>query len=402
MKNFAMALVLAAACHLNLAAQSGRKGVPSVVKAPPIQQTQAGKEAELSEAAEGYSESAPNAPRRLVVDKNKNRDKQKPAPSSQPAVSPNADAVAGDEEEVIKIDTSLVSIPVSVNDRNGFYIPNLRREEFKIFEDGQEQEVAYFGTTDQPFSVVLLIDVSPSTEYKISEIQDAASAFVRQLKPQDKVMVVQFDQSVDVLQELTGDREKIFRAIRRADWGNGTSIYDAVENTLRKQLAEIEGRKAVVLFSDGVDTTSFRSSFGKSLQLAEESEAVFFPIYYNTYLDSIGAGGGNGPMTTPPILGRPQRNRGMRGVSAAEYATGRAYLTELANSTGGKLFRPDSTPGGLTAAFESIAEELRRQYQIGYYSSNPGQPGQKRQIRVRVMRPKLVVRARDSYIAGTK
>jgi Ca-activated chloride channel family protein len=89
-----------------------------------------------------------------------------------------------------------------------------------------------------------------------------------------------------------------------------------------------------------------------------------------------------------------------RGASAEEYALGRKYLEDLAGITGGRVFRPDSTPGGLTAAFEGIAEELRRQYNIGYVPKNEGKPGQRKQIRVRVDRPNLAVRARDSYVVG--
>jgi VWFA-related protein len=135
---------------------------------------------------------------------------------------------------------------------------------------------------------------------------------------------------------------------------------------------------------------------------AEESEAMIFPIYYNTFLNSRGIGTG-GVMSTPPTLGIPPTLGGGQGggTSSAEYTRGRAYLTELAAATGGRMFRPDSTPGGLTAAFEGIAEELRRQYNIGYYPQSEGEKGQRKQIRVRVNRPKLVIRTRDSYIVGT-
>jgi VWFA-related protein len=215
-------------------------------------------------------------------------------------------------------------------------------------------------------------------------------------------MVVEFDSSVNVLTEPTLDRDKIQRAIRKTGFGDGTSLYEAVGRTLTKYLAKIEGRKAVVLFTDGVDTTSWRAGYNDTLEDAEESEAVVFPIYYNTFLQNVGIGGG-GPMSTPPTLGLP----GSIGVKATqqiaeEYARGRTYLTELANVTGGKVFRAESTPGGLAAAFESIAEELRRQYILGYYPENPGSPGDRKAIRVRVNRPRLVIRARDSYIVGSQ
>ncbi|HEX8288159.1 MAG TPA: VWA domain-containing protein [Pyrinomonadaceae bacterium] len=404
MKKLTVVSLLILAFCLVVSAQSGRrvKTAPAPTSAPPIQITQ---EVQAVEESSGYSESAPNAPRTISArtggsQKSKKETKRKTKTSTPTADAQNT-ATANSDEDIVKVETNLVTIPVSVYDRNGLYIPNLRQSDFKIFEDGVEQEIAYFGTFDKPFTVILLIDVSPSTEYKIDEIQQAAIAFVDQLKTQDSVMVIQFDQSVSVLAETTNDRQKIYKAIRQTGFGGGTSLYDAVETSLGKRLSKIEGKKAIVLFTDGVDTTSSRASYESTVRDAEESEAMIFPIYYNTFLSSRGIGTG-GVMSTPPTLGIPPILGGGRGAgtSSAEYSRGRAYLTELADATGGRVFRPESTPGGLTAAFEGIAEELRRQYSIGYYPQNEGELGQRKQIKVRVNRPKLVIRARDSYIVG--
>jgi VWFA-related protein len=304
---------------------------------------------------------------------------------------PQPEIVDGDE--VVKVETNLVNIPVSVFDRNGLYIPGLHQQDFKIFEDGREQEIAYFGTTDKPFTVILLLDTSPSTAYKIEEIQAAARAFVDQLKPQDSVMVIEFDSDVHVLTEATNDREKIYKGIRRADFGDGTSLYDAVDFSLRKRLSKIAGRKAIVLFTDGVDTTSFKANYDSTLDEAEESDSLIFPIYYNTFFGNRGISSTSLPFPSPGTIFT-------RGVTAREYALGRKYLDELSMVTGGRVFRPEATPGGLTAAFEGIAEELRRQYNIGYVPDTEGKAGQRKQIKVRVNRPNLVIRARDSYIVG--
>ena len=316
---------------------------------------------------------------------------------SQPAAAGQSVAVADSDSDVVKVETNLITIPVSVYDRNGIYIPGLKAKDFKIFEDGKEQQIAYFGTTDVPFTVILLLDTSPSTSYKIEEIRGAARAFVDQLKPQDRVQVISFDYSVRVHGDATNDRQAIYKAIDKADFGNGTSLYDAVDTALRKQLAKIEGRKAIVLFTDGVDTTS-RRSYDETLDEAEESEALIFPIYYNTFFDQQGGLGNiNGGMI-PKI----NKQSTARGGSSEEYAIGRHYLDELAAYTGGRVFRPESTPGGLTTAFEGIAEELRRQYNIGYIPQEEGKAGQRKLIKVRVERPNLVVRNRDSYIVGVK
>jgi VWFA-related protein len=380
------------------AAQSGRKIQPTPT--PVVVQTE--------EEESSYSESAPSRQQRRIYPPNwrneRNKSKEKPAQSQKPAIkqpTPNqalppttASGEPIDETDVIKVETNLISIPVSVFDRNGLYIPNLRQSDFKIFEDGKEQEITYFGTSEKPFTVILLIDTSPSTAYKIDEIRSAARAFVEQLKPQDSVMVIEFDANVHVLTEATNDRQKIFKAINKADFGDGTSLYDAVEFSLRKRLSKIEGRKAIVLFTDGVDTTSFKASYDSTTIEAEESESMIFPIYYNTFFDN--RGGISSPF---PFPGQGGIMIG-RGNNAEDYALGKKYLEDLAEATGGRVFRPEATPGGLTRAFEGIAEELRRQYNIGYYPQKEGKIGERRQIKVRVNRPNLVVRSRDSYIVG--
>ena len=358
--------------------QSGRRGKPTPAPVPVQREG-------------GYSESTPK-PKRPVWTSPAQRANQKTTIVPKPI----ADTTADSEDEV-KVETTLVTIPVSVFDRNGLYVPGLDQRDFKIYEDGKEQEIAYFGTSDKPFTVILLIDTSPSTEYKIDEIRSAAVAFVDQLKPQDRVMVIEFDANVHVLTEATSDRQLIYKGIRKADFGGGTSLYEAVDFSLKKRLNAIEGRKAIVLFTDGVDTTSRgKTTYDSTLALAEESDSLIFPIYYNTYFDNRGGiGGGGGGWPGSIVFGPPPR-----GTTAEDYALGRRYLEELADYTGGRVFRPEATPGGLTAAFEGIAEELRRQYQIGYTPADDGKPGQRKQIKVRVNRPNLVIRSRDSYIVG--
>lgn len=399
-RNFTILLLFVFGLTVIAAAQSGRR-----VKTAP---TTAPRASESDEP--DFSESAPAKTlpvfRSTRSDKNKKQVDNKPAAQSSTlpdnSVSNNAGADAGDDE-VLKIETNLITLPVTVYDRNGIYIPNLRRTDFKIYEDGKEQEVAYFGNVDKPFTVVLLIDVSPSTQYKIEEIQQAAMAFVNQLKPEDNVMVIEFDSRVHVLTEPTNNRQQVYQAISKTGFGDGTSLYDAVELSIRKRLNKIEGKKAIVLFTDGVDTTSRRADFESTLADAQESDALIFPIYFNTYLDLVGIGRG-GVMSTPPSIGLPGgiggRNAGARAQISAEYARGKTYLEYLAQATGGRVYRPESTPGGLESAFEGIAEELRSQYSIGYYPNSAGEQGARKQIKVRVQRQGVVVRTRDSYIVG--
>ena len=389
MRNFILFSTLVLSFSLNGFAQSGRR-----ISTAPTTQPNTPTQIEVTESnlpkreEKPYSESKSSNSRSISPLPSPKND----APNKTDSKSQNSEVLSDSEDDVVKVETNLISIPVSVFDRNGFYIPNLSKENFKIFEDGKEQQIEYFATTDNPFTVVLLLDTSPSTSFKIEEIQAAAIAFVDQLKPQDSVMVVEFNDRVRVLTEATSDRQKIYKGIQKSKFGGGTSLYDAVDFTLRKRLSKIQGRKAIVLFTDGVDTTSEKSDYSSSVREAEEADTVIFPIYYNTFFDNQRNGGIFQPF---PQIG----NRG-NGTSSQEYVTGRAYLKDLSESTGGRVFNAENTAGGLTKTFESIAEELRRQYSIGYIPQESGQAGQRRQIKVRVDRPNLVIRARDSYIVG--
>lgn len=390
MKRLIIIFILSAFFSTAVFSQSGRRVAPVPASSPTAVED------------EEFSESAPYQPRRIFPPNLRGNDnsnsKNNNAKTQIQAASVSPTSEAADEEDIIKIEANLVTIPVSVFDRNGLYIPGLSQENFKIFEDESEQEIVYFGTSDKPFTVILMIDTSPSTEYRIEEIQSAAKAFVRLLKEQDSVLVIEFDGSIKVLTEVTRDRKRIERAIDRATINSGTSLYDAVDFSLNKRLNKIQGRKAIVLFTDGVDTTSKRADYDKTIRDAEEADALIFPIQYNTFRDNLRNTGGILSLPLPfPGGGGTSAPRGTR---PQDYALGRQYLSDLATVTGGRVFRPEATPGGLTAAFEGIAEELRRQYNIGYYPQEEGKAGERKQIKVRVNRPNLIVRARDSYIVG--
>ncbi len=325
-----------------------------------------------------------------------------------------------DDEEII-INTNLVTFPVSVLDRNGRFIPGLQQKDFKIFENGIEQKIEIFNSVEMPFTVVLLLDMSNSTQFQIQEIQDAAIGFVNQLRRDDKVMVISFDEKIHVLSQPTNNRATLRSAILRTDFGGGTSLYEAVDTVINQYLRTIEGRKAIVLFTDGVDTTSRRANYQSTIREAEEADAIIYPLRYDTFSE-MNAGNNNGGGVYYPrrrrgggggilgdILGDIVTGGNVRiggggggpgsGTSRAEYETGRRYLEDLARSSGGRTYEASNT-SNLDTAFANIAEELRRQYSIGYYPENVGKTGERRQIQVRVMRPNIVVRAKTSYIVG--
>lgn len=335
--------------------------------------------------------------------------------------SANAVAEPGPEEvgegEVIRVNTALVSVPVSVLDRQGRFVSNLRREDFSVFENGIEQPIAYFEPAEKPFTVALILDTSPSTQFNLWEIKEAAIAFASQLRPQDRVLVVSFNEQVLLLTEATNDLNAVTSVIQQnATTGNATRLYDAVDLVIKERLNKIKGRKAIVLFTDGVDTASYLATYQSTLREAEELDALIYPIKYDTsdYQRAMqGAGSvtivtsssnwpfGSSSSTQTIYSGQSNGGAPMPGTSKADYERADKYLHELAEKTGGRLNQANDT-AQLAQAFSRIAEELRRQYSLGYYpQTSAGTSGERRQIKVRVHQPNLAVRARDSYMRSS-
>ena len=288
---------------------------------------------------------------------------------------------------MLRIDTNLVTMPVSVLDQNGRFISNLKLADFEIFEDGIEQEIEFFTPIETPFTVVLLLDLSPSTKYKISEIQDAAIAFVEQLRKEDEVIVVAFSRDIQVLSRQKTNYHRFRSAIRGANFGDGTSLYQAVDYAITNELKPLTGRKALVIFSDGVDTSSRGANYNSTLSKAEELDALIYPVWYNTFQEGKQTRDSAGDIIYA-VGASPEENR-----------RGRKYLNDLTVYAGGKLYEANSRQN-LDSAFLSIAEELRRQYYLGYYPQTQGPTGQRRRIEVRVKRPDLVVRSKNSYLVN--
>jgi VWFA-related protein len=315
-------------------------------------------------------------------------------PPPPPAVKPTPK----EEDEVVLVETNLVTTPVSVLDRNGRFIPGLKKKDFKIFENGLPQAITYFQSSEQPFTVVLMIDTSPSTRYQIDEIHYAAVTFVNQLRPTDKVMVMAFDGRLRILTDPTTEKQKIFAAIYKSQFGSGTSLYDAVDYVTNLDMVKALGRKAVVMFTDGVDTTSRQASYESTISSVEEVDALFYPIRYNTQRNSDPNVAQSYALQFPSGV-MVQLGRGQ---SDAEYQKGKTYLETLATNSGGRIFEAD-TITNLETAFAGVAEELRRQYSIGYYATEDGKPGDRKKIKIQVSRPpRAVVRAKTNYVVKQK
>lgn len=300
------------------------------------------------------------------------------------------------DDDVIRIEATLVTIPVIVTDRYGRFITDLRKEDFQVFEDNLPQRIEYFASVEEPFTVILLIDVSGSTKEKLDEIKQAAISFIDQLRNDDKASIWAFSDRIDILCLPTSNKSSLRSAIMNVHSSGGTCLYDAVMYALR-EAEQIDGKKAIVLFTDGVESCP-RSINEKYLTLrkAEESSAMIYAIRYDTYSDVAYTSGRRSILDI--LLGNVLG--GGSGTTAREYEIGKKYLQELAFVSSGRYYESNIT--NLRSAFAIIAEELRRQYTLGYYPENLGRVGQRKFIRVKVMRPGLVVKAKNSYIVGQK
>jgi Ca-activated chloride channel family protein len=268
------------------------------------------------------------------------------------------------EGEVLRISANLVSVPVTVFNRQGQYVVDLSQNDFRVYEDGTEQTIAHFSNVDRPFSVALLIDTSDSTAPFLDKIKGAVKAFVEQLRPSDTVRPVYFHGEIKALTTVgTSDRRVLSAAIdqiQSGPWRMGTRLYDAVDFSFRALKPE-STRKAVILFTDGENTWG-KATMKSTLKEAEESDVIVYTVQY-------------GDM--PPDK----------------------YLQQLAEKTGGRYFKAGDI-NAIRQSFAGVAEELRRQYLIGYYPTKPANVGEERKIKVTVNRKKVAVKARGSYTYG--
>jgi Ca-activated chloride channel family protein len=290
---------------------------------------------------------------------------------------------------LIKVDVELVSVPVAVTDRNGNPVPDLNRSDFHVSEDGAPQEIERLVPVADPFHVVLLLDTSGSTKFKHDEIQAAGLTFVTALRPQDLVMVASFDTDVHVHSGFTGDPIRLSSAISQTKASNRqTLLYDALDTVMEERLSRVPGRKAIVLFSDGVDNESVRVNAAGVLARIERSDLVVYAIQYDTRMDGM-----SDPFRLPPPRGQV--------TFSMLYNDAVKFLNRLTGRSGGRLYHAE-TLAGLNSAFSQIAEELRLQYTLCYYPAKKARAGSYHRIRVTVDRPGVRVRAREGYRTGAR
>ncbi len=314
---------------------------------------------------------------------------------SQPTIELNK---VNPEDDIIRVETDLVIIPAQITERNGKAVLGLKKEEFKIFENEIEQEIAYFSNEEQPFTVALVLDMSYSSVFKLPEIQNAALSFVNQLRENDKVMVVSFDEKVRVLCEPTSNRKVLRLAIEGTKIASGTSLYSALDLVFNEKFNGLAGRKAIVLLSDGVDTSSPKLTAGDILKEAVATDVLVYPIQYDTW-DDVQKNRKNSAQIYYDDNDRPYTVEAPRikGEREEDYKEASNFFKEISNQTGGGILRVSSTPN-LNQAFAKIADELRKIYSLGYYPSSERNVGVRYATKVRVYRPNLFIRAKNGYM----
>jgi Ca-activated chloride channel homolog len=304
--------------------------------------------------------------------------------------------------DVIKVNTALVTVPVVVTDRYGQFVTGLSRNDFTVRENGESQQIASFSSTEAPFNVALLIDTSRSTRNKLGAIRKAALNFIRQLQPNDRVLIVTFDEKVNFLGDFTSDRHEIERAIRSVKSSYATSLYDAIHLTITEKLAPIKGRKAVVALTDGVDTWSRQATYESSLELIANAGVSGYAIQYDTRNDG---GSPTAPLALPRLPGNYLFPRIIQGGAQTRnqpprdrYLIATDYLRTLAAQSGALYLRAESIESS-SFAFALIANELRNQYTLAYYPTNDKRDGGFRSIAVSVKGRDFSVRSRQGYRA---
>jgi VWFA-related protein len=275
------------------------------------------------------------------------------------------------DEETLSVDVELVNVLFTVADKKGKFTRDLKKESFKVYEDGKPQQITNFSAdSNLPLTIALLIDTSGSVRDRLHFEQQAAIEFFSStlIRGKDRALVISFDSGVELIQDYTDDSNTLSKSIRTMRAGGGTSLYDAIYLAASKKLAGQAGRRIIVIISDGDDNSS-RVPINEALETIQRNDVVIYTISTN----SVELGG-----------------------EASK--AGEKVLKRFAEETGGRMFSPVKVED-LNTSFHNISEELRLQYTLAYRSTNPLRDGAFRRIRIEPLDKRYVVRSRNGYYA---
>lgn len=309
------------------------------------------------------------------------------------------------KDDTIRLRAEEVLLNITVTDSFNRQVTSLGRDEFIVSEDGQRQDISSFAISSVPVNVVMMLDASGSVAGEISSLRDAALSFVKQLGPEDKVSVLEFHSDVELLQDWTANADDIRHAISwrfkpgmvRTREGHSTygstSLYDSLFLTAEEQLSKVSGRKAVIVLTDGDDSSS-KVTYDQALAAIIRSNAVVYVVskaraFISRINSQVGGkvgrvlSGGNARLADQYIARLERAER---------------LMSDLAGRTGGQVFSPlkDSE---MTDVYSKVALELKNQYLITYVPKNEERDGRLRKVKVFLTRGGYTVRTRDSYYA---
>ena len=310
-------------------------------------------------------------------------------------------ASAQEPDEVVKVNTSLVQLNVGVVDRQGRAITNLSRNDFAVYEDEVLQPITDFEPTTKPFSLVLLLDMSGSTQGFRPTLKQSAYRFLDALAPDDRVAVIAFNEKVKTLAGFTTDLRKVARAIESAEGKGETYFYEALKAALELLGKEGQRRKAIVVLTDGIDTQMKKldRDSAANAHTNEEAIASVKPDASGSLGAVLRAADSQGVTIYPLALpsGDPKRLPFLEPVQTAVYSAARTRLQNLADRTGGRLNEIRRLED-LGRIYAEVAAELRTLYTVVYRPINTTTPaGRLRTIRIELSRPELIARTRSGY-----
>jgi VWFA-related protein len=288
-----------------------------------------------------------------------------------------------DPGDVIKVETNLVSLNVSVfNSKLKTFVGSLTKEDFRVLENDQEQTVTYFASTDVPFDLVLLVDLSGSTSEKRDLIKQSTLRFIEAARPSDRLAIVTFSHTMNVVSPLTLDRGQLAASVQNMEGRGGSHVWDALKFALDEIIGPktLERRRAVVLMSDGVDgslmgTWGSTISFADLVEQVRQTDTLIVPIYLDT-----------------------ERSMGNDYVKE-QYENARRTLNLLAQESGGSYYQARKL-SDLNGVYEQVINDLGKVYSLGYKPANATRDGSWRWVKVSVInRPDLVARTRPGYYA---
>lgn len=316
---------------------------------------------------------------------------QEQQPSSPPAQDQNKDQEQG-QGPTFKVDVNVVNLYFNVKDKHGALVPDVKREDLQVLEDGKAEKIKYFNvSSEQPLTLGILIDCSGSQQMVLPMTQQIASQFVKEvIRPKDEAFVISFDIQVELLQDFTNDTPRLQRALHKTrintgggSYGvpgigqgpvpvhdpKGTLLYDAIYLAADEKMKQEVGRKALIILTDGEDQGS-RTRIREAIEAAQKSDAIVYVIY--------------------------EVDRGMFGGG------GKGEMRKIAEETGGRVVDVGDNEKKLKEAFDQISNELRSQYYIGYTPSNQKRDGTYRKVEVKPVNKDLKIQARKGYYAPNK